>query len=238
MITADTSCRQVVAFSGGKDSTALVLRMAELGEQFTCLFTPTEDELPELVTHIAHVIEIIDRPIVYPPNRSLLFWIGHHQALPNWRMRWCTRQIKIVPCIEYLTAHPGSTLCVGLRADEEDREGLYGDYAQYRYPMREWGWTIADVLAYNASRGIDVPVRTDCALCYAQRLIEWYDLWRLRPERFQQGVDLEEKYAHTFRSAQRDSWPAALKDLRAEFERGRIPRDTRSDVAKCRVCSL
>ena len=37
----------IIAFSGGKDSTAMVLRLSELGEDFKLLFTPTGDELPE-----------------------------------------------------------------------------------------------------------------------------------------------------------------------------------------------
>lgn len=42
--------RQVVAFSGGKDSTALALRLHELGEAFSLLFTPTGNELPDVAT--------------------------------------------------------------------------------------------------------------------------------------------------------------------------------------------
>lgn len=230
---------QVVAFSGGKDSTALVLRLAELGEDFVCLFTPTGDELPDLALHIEQIVARVQRPLVLPPNRGLYHWIDFHQALPNWRMRWCTRQIKIEPCIAYLQQHPGSTLLVGLRADEEARVGLYGDYATYRYPMREWGWKLADVWAYLDQQGVSIPERTDCALCYGQRLGEWYRLWKQYPDRYEQGVQFEAKYGHTFRSAQRDSWPAGLKDLRVAFESGRVPRgwDTTGPNA-CRVCTL
>jgi 3'-phosphoadenosine 5'-phosphosulfate sulfotransferase (PAPS reductase)/FAD synthetase len=229
---------QVVAFSGGKDSTALVLRMAELGEAFECLFTPTGNELFELAAHIDRIVARIDRPLVLPPNQTLRYWIDYHQALPNWRMRWCTRQIKIEPCIAYLKAHPGSILCVGLRADEEDRDGLYGDYAYYRYPLQEWDWGIDDVWRYLGEQGVTIPERTDCALCYAQRLGEWWRLWKNHPEEFEAGVQLEQKYGHTFRSAQRDTWPAALIDLRREFEQGRVPRGAHEEKRICRVCTL
>lgn len=229
---------QVVAFSGGKDSTALVLRLAELGEQFTCLFTPTGNELPELAAHMTRVLEMIQRPIVYPPNYTLEHWITFHNALPNWRQRWCTRQIKIRPCIDWLTLHPGHTLVVGLRADEDDREGLYGDYAIYRYPFREWGWKLEQVLAYNEARGVQVPARTDCAVCFYQRLIEWYELWRDHPARWAQGEEWERQTGHTFRSARRDSWPASMEGLRGQFELGRIPKDTRPTQQRCRVCSM
>jgi hypothetical protein len=232
--------RQVVAFSGGKDSTALVLRLAELGEEFVCLFTPTGDELPDLLSHITTIVDRIKRPLVLPTNQSLYHWIDFHQALPNWRMRWCTRQIKIEPCIAYLQAHPGSSLLVGLRADEESRIGLYGDYATYRYPLREWGWDLRAVQRYLKAQNVTVPTRTDCALCYGQRLSEWYQLWQQHPDRYERGVQLEQQYGHTFRSAQRDTWPAALSDLRLEFESGRIPKGVTVDPDKqaCRVCQL
>jgi hypothetical protein len=229
---------QVVAFSGGKDSTALVLRMAELGEDFSCLFTPTGNELPDLVTHLHRIVEQIERPLVLPPNHSLEYWIGFHRALPSWRMRWCTRQIKILPCIAYLKAHPGTTLCVGLRADEDPRVGLYGDYAAYRYPLREWGWKLTDVLQYLRGRSVSVPRRTDCALCYDQRLGEWYRLWRDYPDEYAKGEAFEAAYSHTFRSAQRDTWPAALRDMRARFEQGKVPRGGEEEHQVCRVCSL
>lgn len=48
----------------------------------------------------------------------------------------------------------------------------------------------------------------------------------------------EAYFGHTYRSEQRDSWPAALKDLRAEFENGRVPKDTRERTVMCRACSL
>lgn len=216
----------------------MVLRMAELGEDFTCLFTPTGNESAECLAHLASVMAMIDRPLVTPPNRSLFDWIEFHGALPNFRMRWCTRQIKIEPCIAYLKEQDHPTLCVGLRADEESRQGLYGDFARYRYPLREWGWELQDVLDYCADRGVTIPTRTDCLLCYGQRLGEWYRLWRDKPTEYERGVNLETSIGHTFRSAQRDSWPASLADLRKEFESGRVPRGVGDEKESCRVCRM
>jgi 3'-phosphoadenosine 5'-phosphosulfate sulfotransferase (PAPS reductase)/FAD synthetase len=233
----------IVAFSGGKDSTALALRLHELGESFALLFTPTGDELPDLEAHIAAMVARIGCELIVPPNRTLYDWIATYGALPNFRMRWCTRQIKIEPCIAYLVQHPGSTLLVGLRADEEARVGLYGQYAAYRYPLREWGWRLRDVRRYLAAKGVTVPRRTDCALCYGQRLPEWYQLWKQHPERYAQGEALEAQTGHTFRSGQRDQWPASLAALRAKFAAGERPRgigdeDTGDLPFRCRVCTL
>ncbi len=243
---------QVLAFSGGKDSTALALRMAERGEEFTPLFNVTGDELPELLAHVQAVGRLIGRKVeVTTPGFSLASRIRHYEALPNGHMRWCTRELKIEPTIRWLSARPGSTLCVGLRADEEAREGaatLYGPLVTYRKPLQEWGWGMAEVTGYLRERGVVVPRRTDCAMCYGQRLGEWWLLWKEHPERFRQAEELEALTGHTLRSASRDTWPAALKDLRARFEAGDRPKSIRElplfgevyeeRPSVCRVCSF
>lgn len=229
----------VVAFSGGKDSTAMALGMKERGEEFMLLFTPTGDELPELEEHIAKVVERTGAELVRPPAPTLEGLIEEYQALPNWRQRWCTRLIKIVPCVAWLKANAAtSTLCVGLRADEEDRKGLYDEFITTRFPMREWGWKLDDVRNKCREHELTPPSRTDCALCYGQQLREWWSLWKRHPDRFEKGVQLEQKMGHTFRSPQRDTWPASLKLLRAEFESGRRPRGMKEEGADeaCRVC--
>jgi 3'-phosphoadenosine 5'-phosphosulfate sulfotransferase (PAPS reductase)/FAD synthetase len=242
-----------VAFSGGKDSTAMALMLHEMGEDFVLLHTPTGNELPPLQAHIDKVLEITGAKLVIPDCKDLYTWVKHYNALPNPRMRWCTRLIKIEPCIVHLLKHPGSTLLVGLRADEEEREGLYGPYATYRYPLREWGWGIEDVVEYCKSQSVHVPTRTDCAICPYQRLGEWYDLWKNWPEYWREGERWEAEIGKTFRMPRRDTWPTDLAGMRAWFEEGREPRsvirakqrglfdmeeEDREGPEACRVCRL
>lgn len=232
--------RQVVAFSGGKDSTAVALLLHERGEDFDLLFTPTRNELPELAAHMDRVVARVGKKIIIPPNHSLKHWIEQWGALPNNRQRWCTRVIKIVPCIAYLKQHPGTTLCIGLRADEEERQGLYGKYAHYRYPLREAGMDLAATLDLCDKYQLRPRFRTDCAVCPYQRLAEWYWLWRDHLDMWMQGEAWEEATGHTFRSASRDTWPAAMKDLRARFEAGDIPERSLKNMERdgmCRVCA-
>src|SRR5262245_18094280 len=115
--------KQILAFSGGKDSTALALRLAELGDSFELFFTPTFRELPECIEHIGRVRDLTGRPLVVRTcGETLEASIVRQEALPNNRQRWCTRMQKIEPAKAYLLENPGSTLLVGLRADEEHRE--------------------------------------------------------------------------------------------------------------------
>jgi hypothetical protein len=94
------------------------------------------------------------------------------------------------------------------------------------------------VIAFNEARSITIPPRTDCMWCFFQRLIDWFRLWRDNLPAYLEGEAWEAQTGHTFRSPQRDSQPAALKDLRAKFEAGWIPRDTRERLSEmqCRVC--
>ncbi len=243
----------ILAFSGGKDSTCLAVMLAEAGEDFDLFFTPTFRELPECVDHIARIKEITGkRLIVKSCGYTLDQLIEAQNALPNNRQRWCTRMLKIEPCKAYLLENPGSTLLVGLRADEEEREGMWGEFASYRYPLRENGMGIKEVFAFLDARGIVVPERTDCDYCYDQRLSEWWKLWRNHPKRYAHAEAMEESTGHTFRSATRDTWPASLKEMRQRFEAGDMPTKGKNGLIpmplfdtydepkrdRCRVCSL
>ena len=80
------------------------------------------------------------------------------------------------------------------------------------------------MIGYLNRRDVEIPDRTDCALCFYQRLGEWWDLWRFYPELYAEGERLEAEMEHTFRSDGRDTWPAGLAELRKRFEAGEVPR--------------
>lgn len=237
--------KHVGAISGGKDSVAMALLLTEQHPEidFTWICTPTGNEPPEWFAHMRALRDRIGpiTPVMYQGGLAGL--IEKYNALPNWRQRWCTRVLKIEPFASYLMQNAPAVFYVGLRADEEQREG--GDYqnvpnVEMRFPLREAGMGLDEVLAFVRDRGITIPRRTDCMLCFFQRLIEWYELWRDNPAAYGEGEAFEAAVGHTFRSPGRDTQPAALKDLRAKFESGWVPRDTRNPVnaMQCRVCRL
>jgi len=232
--------RHIIGLSGGKDSTALALRLAEIEPRdYEYICNETGNELPEMKAHWNNLEKILGKPIQRVRHaRSLIEEIDKINMLPNVFARWCTIRLKIEPTIDFFESLPaGSTLYVGLRADEMERKGLYGEDINVRFPMREWGWAEKDVWDYLNSKGICIPKRTDCALCPYQRLGEWRDLYENYPELYAEGVALEKKIGHTFRSPGRDTWPADLESLSKDFDSGRKLRQyKRKDT--CRVCSL
>ena len=235
---------EIVAFSGGKDSSCMAwfLEEKEPNQHRRFLYTPTGNELPEMKDHMNKMISYFgkDRFIILQPI-SLVDLINEQQCIPNYRMRFCTRIIKIEPCIEYLKNIDSPVLCVGLRHDEPLRKGLYDEYVTNRYPLREYGFNIRDVYQYLERKNIKIPERTDCAFCYYQRLIDWQRLWDNHPMLYAQAEMLEIRHGHTFRSPSKDNHPASLRELRVEFEKGWIPkyRKKRNESrGGCRVCSM
>jgi 3'-phosphoadenosine 5'-phosphosulfate sulfotransferase (PAPS reductase)/FAD synthetase len=232
--------KHIVGLSGGKDSTALALRLAEIEPRdYEYICNETGNELPEMKAHWDRLEQMLGKPIQRVRySKDLEGTIKQMNMLPSVFARWCTRVLKIEPTIEYMSALPaGSVLYVGLRADEEERKGLYGEDLTVRFPMREWGWKEADVWAYLDQRGVCIPKRTDCALCPYQRLGEWRDLHDNYPMIWDRGVELEKEIGATFRSPGRDTWPADLESLGKEFASGRKLREYKKSAA-CRVCSL
>ena len=236
----------IVALSGGKDSTAMALKLKELHPEidFTYVITPTGDELPEMIDHWNRLAVLLNkRLIVATSGKSLKGLIREKKKLPNWRQRWCTVDLKIKPYEKYLIKSAPAISYVGLRADEPEREG--GDYTnipgiEMRFPMREWSWGIIEVYGYLQEKGISIPKRTDCARCFFQRLQEWKDLSEEHPDIYADAIEDEKITGYTFRSEGRDTWPAALDELKKEFISGRVIRKRKDPLAelKCRVCRI
>lgn len=240
----------VVALSGGKDSTALALRLRELNPftdyHFVC--TPTGDELPEMFDHWRKIGGLLGKQIIpIMHTTGLKGVIRAEKMLPNFRARFCTRILKIEPYRRWLAKNTPCVSYVGLRADEEGRAGgAYSDIpgVEMRFPLREWGWKEQDVWGYLDDHKINIPRRTDCARCYHQRIGEWWTLWKEFPELWADAENDETEMGATYRTPGRDTWPTALVDLRREFESGRLPKtvslvgDKLRDVGACRVCTL
>jgi 3'-phosphoadenosine 5'-phosphosulfate sulfotransferase (PAPS reductase)/FAD synthetase len=244
--------KHIGALSGGKDSTAMALRLHELypKTKFHWVVTPTGNEPDQWFDHINRIREIIapgDLMGIVPIGKlTLEGLIAKYDSLPSWRQRWCTRQLKIEPFAAYVAKMAPCRVYVGLRADEPLREG--GDYlrdianTKMCYPLREWGWGLSEVIRYLEERSIEIPRRTDCKLCFFQTLREWWELWKDDPQEFAKGEAFEAQTGHTWRSPGRDTWPTGLADLRTRFENGGIPPGAaQPDLFRsmqCRVCRM
>lgn len=244
--------RHVVGLSGGKDSTALALCLREIEPRdYEYICTPTGHELPDMIAWWSKLEIMLGKPIIRITNkdRTLADLVNIHNAVPNNRQRWCTRQLKIEPTIAWCVRNKPVTLYVGLRADEDEREGIYGDLVHSDFPFRRWGWDLDDVWFYLDQKGLadlafrrgvpgGIPIRTDCYDCYAQKIKEWHALWQDHPDLYEAACKREDQTGHTYRSPTRDTWPTGLRDMAKEFAAGRKIRRMSEPKKSCRVCSL
>ena len=171
----------VVSFSGGKDSTAMLLRMLEEGMAVdVILFCDTGLEFPQLYEHIRKVERDIGRAItVVKADEDFEYLFAHKKIIHkkktllaerygmerdgySWagpKMRWCTEKLKNQPRERYLRGLREKYEVieyVGIAADETYRlTRRCNQRPSVRLPLVEWGMTEAECLAYCKERGYD-----------------------------------------------------------------------------------
>ncbi len=205
--------KHIVSFSGGKDSTAMLFMMIEIGMPIDeVVFVDLGVEFPEMLEHIDKVRFMIDVPFtVEIPNRGdFEYWMTQHVKTKGdnrgkigygWSdigNRWCTK-IK-TDSIDRGRRRDYSYQ--GIAADESHR---MQDDERNRYPLIEWGMTERDCLEYCYSLGFhwrglyERRRRVSCYLCPLQSLPELKMVWRDYPELWANMKRLDKMSHRTFR---------------------------------------
>lgn len=259
VIRDDNGIAHIIGLSFGKDSVCMSLALREKEPRpYTYVCTPTGDELPDMVQHMLHVESLLGSTVIKLTNGTLASQIESNRMLPSHHARWCTRLLKLKPFGKFMEEHAPCVAYVGLRDDEDEREGTQpgGDSAavgtrtQQDFPFRRWGWGLSEVWSFLRAKGVTIPDRTDCARCPYQRLAEWYLLWKNNLSIYLDAENDELRWGHTYRSPKKDKYPAGLAGLREMFESGWIPKvslkrlendrelalEGRDDM--CRKCSM
>lgn len=169
----------VASFSGGKDSTAMVLHMIERGDRLDeVIFCDTTMEFPAMIRHVEkvkNVIEaagikfttlresrgfewwLIEKDVQRKPTHDLYGQTGYGWPTP--KSRWCTRHLKIDLIDKHLCELREKYEVIqytGIAADEDyrlERETNQGPNLQH--PLRVWGWDEETALKYCYDHGYD-----------------------------------------------------------------------------------
>lgn len=231
----------VVSCSFGKDSTAMLLKMLELGMQVdVVLFCDTGLEFSQLYEHMHKVEEntgikittvksdysyeylMFDKPIKRK-KPELQGKTGFSWAGPL--MRWCTNLLKTVPREKYLRELKKKydvIEYIGIAADETERiTHKCNSRPNVRLPLVDWGMTEADCLAYCKERGYDWGRlyekfgRVSCWCCPLQPLSELRILYYDFPNLWKQLREWDDKTWRTFKPR----WSVRQLEVRFDFEK-------------------
>lgn len=175
--------KHIVAFSGGKDSSAMLIRMKELKMPIDrIVFANTTLEFPELYTYIDKMEKYIGQKIIrVKPKSTFNDWFygeftkGKHKG----RIRgfpyvighsWCCREFKVKPMNEWKPSKD-NILYLGIAKGEEKR--MRKNSSNVKYPLIEWGWSEEKCKEYLRSKKMLNPLykhfnRLGCWLCPKQ----------------------------------------------------------------------
>lgn len=222
--------KHIVQFSGGKDSTAMLLMMLERGMPIDdIIFCDTTMEFPAMYEHIDKVEKYICRPItrLKPPHDFIYYFAQHPKTRgknkgkqgyewPRMWARWCTRLFKIDLTAKYLRNIGDYVLYIGIARDEPKRHEKRRN--NVIHPLYDWGITEKMALQYGYNHGFDWGGlyekfrRVSCWCCPLQPLNELRNLRKYYPDLWQRLVEMDNMVEHHFKP----NW--SVKELEQRFE--------------------
>lgn len=237
----------IVSFSGGKDSTAMLLHMIDLGEPIDeVLNIDTGMEFPQMYDHIEKVKRIVKecgiRFVTLKNEHSFEWWMLEHPVSsdqygdhvgygwPSMNCRWCTRHMKMdlirAHQKKIVAEHGDYTQCIGLAADEVKRLSRGNNQNKHhRHPLVEWGWSEKDALEYCYRNGFDwgglynIFSRVSCWCCPLAAISELRQLWRNFPDLWKKLEEWETILSDPKRGRKfQFKDDTSVFDLRARFE--------------------
>ena len=113
----------IISFSGGKDSTALILWAKEHLEEFEVVFCDTGWEHDITYKYIDYINDVLcDGKLVIIKSKKYEGFEDmsiKRKRVPSVRARFCTQELKLFPMYDYIhDNHKEVELYVGIRADE------------------------------------------------------------------------------------------------------------------------
>lgn len=195
--------RHILGISGGKDSAALAVLLHKEIPQMEYFFCDTGEELKETYDYLDRIeARLRIRIERLHAERGFQHWLDvYNGVLPSPKMRWCTKQMKILPLEEFIGEDEAISY-IGIRADE-DRDGYISTKPNIKpvFPFKERGLVKADIIRLLEENGIGMPdyyrwrSRSGCYFCFYQRKIEWVHLHDEHPELFAKAAAYEANHA-------------------------------------------
>lgn len=211
--------KHVVSFSGGKDSTTMLLRMIELNMQIDEIryFDSGFWQFPDIQNHVDKIEKYIKKPIIrLKPKKPYDYYFTEHvktkgknkgkkgYGFSSMTTRWCTR-IKIDAINKGLKKD--DILYIGFTVGETKRAEKMKQREKFevKFPLIEWQMTEKDCLKYCYSKGFNWnglykyfhQICNWC--CPLQNLNDLRNLRKYYPDLWKRLLKMQEKSPNAFR---------------------------------------
>lgn len=209
--------KHIVSFSGGKDSTAMLIKMIENGMNVDeVVFADTTLEFPEMYEWIDKIEDYIGMKITrLSPKHSFDDWF--YGVFTSGKLKGRVRGFPYVigPCwwsrdakYNILTKNMGcgNFIYIGIAYDEVKRSKAkqYKDKPnKYCFPLVDWKMSEQDCFDYLKNIGLEHPLsdfdRTGCWLCPKQKINSLRILFNKYPDLWKKLKKYEKDSPHGFR---------------------------------------
>ena len=206
----------VVQFSGGKDSTAMLLMMLEKNMPIDdIIFCDTGKEFPQIYEHIEKVNKYIGGEItVLKSEKSYDYYMFDHvkqkgknkgkrgYGWADMRCRWCTSYLKQTPQKKYMKGKDYLSY-IGIAYDEPKRHQNIPN--NVIHPLYDWKITEKMALEYCYSKGFDWGGlyehfdRLSCWCCPLKNNKELEIIYKDFPELWQELKDMDKRAYNKFK---------------------------------------
>lgn len=235
--------KHVVQFSGGKDSTCMLLMMLEKGMPVDeIIFCDTGMEFPGLYKHIEEVRQYIRRygkDITFLKAEHEYEWYMFDKPIvrgkyigskgygwPAMDRRWCTRELKIEPTQKYLKDAGETITYIGIASDEPKR---HFESSTIKHPLFEWGISEKKALSYCKEHGFtwgglyEKFRRVSCWCCPLQNLASLRILYHDYPELWERLKDMDKRVIGNPKKGHKTGAPFrreyGIKEIEERFRR-------------------
>lgn len=211
--------KYIASFSGGKDSTAMLLKLLEENKPVDdIIYCDTGKEFPQMYEHIEKVKKYIKQKhnkeiTVLKAEKSFDYYMFEHiktkgknkgqqgYGWANMLCRWCTSELKNKVIDKHLKQYKeeGYIEYIGIAYDEQNR------IKDKCYPLIEWQMTEKDCLQYCYNKGFNWEGlyehfdRLSCWCCPLKNLKELETLYKYYPDLWQELKEMDMKAYNQFR---------------------------------------
>jgi len=220
--------KYIVSFSGGKDSTAMLLMLLEKGWPVDRIISvDTTKQFPEMNDHIKKVQLMVEPIKIEIVKIDFDYWFGEKKieqgnnkerkgygwpVMPN---RWCTG--KKIQAMRRLISK-NDVEYIGIASDETKRtQRDYINKQNVRFPLVDWEITEKQALEYCYSKGLywnglyEKFSRVGCWCCPMARMAELKILYNNFPELWGELREMDKKTYKPFKNGY------SIQDLEQRF---------------------